>query len=83
MNPDLPEAHLYIALGKALRSLRDRSGLTQVEAGKRANIRATFISQIENGSRGMRFHTLIALLDSYNADLADLATGYKKATGEL
>jgi transcriptional regulator with XRE-family HTH domain len=70
----------YMKLGIVMRSLRKRAGLTQVEAAERIGIRSTFVSQIENGARGMRWHTMLALLDAYNADLTDLAARYK--TGE-
>jgi XRE family transcriptional regulator, fatty acid utilization regulator len=69
----------YMKLGTAMRSLRKRAGLTQVEAAERIGIRSTFVSQIENGARGMRWHTMLALLDAYNADLTDLAAHYKTA----
>jgi transcriptional regulator with XRE-family HTH domain len=74
---ELPEP--YIQLGIAMRGLRKRAGLTQVEAAARVGIRSTFVSQIENGARGMRWHTMLALLDAYNADLTDLAARYKGA----
>jgi len=70
----------YITLGLAMRALRKRSGLTQVEAAAKVGIRSTFISAIENGKRGMRFHTMLALIDAYNADLSDLAAEFKKAS---
>ena len=69
----------YLQLGRAMRALRKRSGLTQIEAGERAGVRSTFVSQIENGARGMRWHTMLDLLDAYNADLQDLAKEYAQA----
>jgi len=69
----------YLKLGIAMRALRKRAGLTQVEAAQHVGIRSTFVSQIENGARGMRWHTMLALLDAYNADLEDLAAFYKRA----
>jgi XRE family transcriptional regulator, fatty acid utilization regulator len=69
----------YRKLGIVMRSLRKRAGLTQVEAAERIGIRSTFVSQIENGARGMRWHTMLALLDAYNADLTDVAARYKAA----
>jgi transcriptional regulator with XRE-family HTH domain len=72
-HPELPNARDYIALGCALRKLRKACGLTQVEAADRIGIRSTFVSQVENGHRGMRWHTLLAFLDAYGADLRMLA----------
>jgi transcriptional regulator with XRE-family HTH domain len=72
-NPRLPEPEEYAELGRALRELRRRAGLTQVEAAKIIGIRSTFVSLIERGERGMRWHTLRALLRAYGADLRALA----------
>jgi transcriptional regulator with XRE-family HTH domain len=60
------------ALGDALRQLRETAGLTQVEAGEAAGVRGQFVSEVENGRRGMRWDTLRALLRVYGASLADL-----------
>jgi len=69
----LPPADEYAALGRALRELRRNAGLTQVEAGEIIGIRSTFVSLIERGQRGMRWHTLQAMLRAYGADLRALA----------
>jgi transcriptional regulator with XRE-family HTH domain len=76
-DPDLPSADDYAALGRALRALRRAAGLTQEQAGATIGIGATFISQIENGHRGMRWHTLLAFLAAYGADLHALADAIK------
>jgi transcriptional regulator with XRE-family HTH domain len=72
-NPDLPSTEDYAALGRALRKLRRRAELTQEQAAAKVGIGATFVSQIENGHRGMRWHTLLAFLAAYGADLHALA----------
>jgi transcriptional regulator with XRE-family HTH domain len=72
-NPELPSARHYVALGAALRVLRERAGLTQKDAGVEIGVRDTFISQVENGHRGMRWHTLLSFLDAYGSDLRRLA----------
>jgi len=72
-DPDLPSADDYVALGRALRELRRAADLTQEQAAAKIGIGATFISQIENGHRGMRWHTLLAVLAAYGADLHALA----------
>jgi transcriptional regulator with XRE-family HTH domain len=74
-----PAASDYAALGRALYSLRKRAGLTQVEAAHLIGIRNVFVSQIENGKRGMRWHTLLAFLRAYDADLHDLADAINRA----
>lgn len=63
----------YVALGRALRTLRRKAGLTQVQAGERIGLRPQFVSEVENGRRGMRWHTLTATVRAYGATLAELA----------
>ena len=73
VNPDLPNAEEYVVLGQALLALRKAADLTQKQAASSIGIRSTFVSQIENGHRGMRWHTLLAFLNAYDADLHALA----------
>jgi transcriptional regulator with XRE-family HTH domain len=72
-NPRLPSAEEYVALGRALKQLRRKAGLTQVQVAEIVGIRSTFVSLIERGERGMRWHTLQAFLRAYRADLHALA----------
>ncbi len=72
-DPELPSAADYIALGRALRTMRRRAGLTQVQTAEQVGMRDTFISQIENGHRGMRWHSLLAFLNAYDSSLRELA----------
>ncbi|HTD07762.1 MAG TPA: helix-turn-helix transcriptional regulator [Solirubrobacteraceae bacterium] len=76
-DPDLPSADDYVALGRALRKLRRAAKLTQKQAASTIGVGATFISQIENGHRGMRWHTLLAFLAAYGTDLHALADAIK------
>lgn len=68
-----PHAAEYVKLGRALARLRRKAGLTQVQAAERVHIRPQFVSEVENGRRGMRWHTLMATVRAYGATLADLA----------
>jgi hypothetical protein len=36
-------------------------------------VRSGFVSEVERGNRGLRWHTLLALLSAYGEDLHDLA----------
>jgi transcriptional regulator with XRE-family HTH domain len=56
-----------------MRELRHRAELTQVEAAEAVDVRPGFVSEVERGNRGLRWHTILALLDAYDADLHDLA----------
>jgi transcriptional regulator with XRE-family HTH domain len=79
IDPKRPYAHEYVTLGRALRALRKRVGLTQVQAGEAIGVRGSFVSAIETGERGMRWHTLRAFLDAYNAKLSDLEREIERA----
>ena len=72
-SPKLPHAADYEALGRALRRLREGAGLTQVQAAEQAGIRSKFVSEVERGNRGLRWHTLLALLRAYGSGLHELA----------
>ncbi len=74
----LPSASEYAALGRALKELRHEAGLTQKQAGEIIGVRLTFISLVERGERGMRWHTLLALLRAYDADLGALAEAIER-----
>jgi transcriptional regulator with XRE-family HTH domain len=67
-----------IVLGLALRGLRDRAGLRQDELGARLGIDATYISQVENGRRGVRWHTVMRFLRALGSDLHELAAEYDR-----
>jgi transcriptional regulator with XRE-family HTH domain len=71
--PASPNPEEYRALGCALRELRETAGMTQAAAGKAVGIRAQFVSEVERGGRGVTWHTLLALLRAYGADLHNLA----------
>jgi transcriptional regulator with XRE-family HTH domain len=72
-SPKLPNTAEYEALGRALRALRRKAGLTQRQAAERIGIRAQFVSEVERGRRGMRWHTLTATVRAYGATLKQLA----------
>lgn len=60
------------AFGQALRSLRTGAGLTQEELSARVGIGVAYLSRLENGHRGARWHTVMRLLRALDASLADL-----------
>lgn len=71
----MPEAATseYLTLGRALRQLRDQAGLKQADVSARADIGIAYVSQIERGRRGVRWHTLLQILAALDADLHQLA----------
>ncbi len=75
--PDAPDAvRDQVILGATIRTLRERAGLTQEEFGARAGMSATYLSQLENGHRGIRWATVMRILRTLDLDLTDLAEEY-------
>jgi transcriptional regulator with XRE-family HTH domain len=62
-----------VILGRALRVLRDRAGLTQDELAERIGIDLTYVSRVERGKRGVRWHTVMRFLRALDASPSDLA----------
>jgi transcriptional regulator with XRE-family HTH domain len=73
-----PDTDAYRTLGKALRELREQAGLTQEALAARVDIGATYVSQVENGHRGIRWHTLLAFLQALDVDLRQLGEALEK-----
>ncbi|MGA8364509.1 MAG: helix-turn-helix transcriptional regulator [Solirubrobacteraceae bacterium] len=63
-----------VILGRALRVLRDRAGLTQDELAERIGIDLTYVSRVERGKRGVRWHTVMRFLRALDMRLRDLTT---------
>jgi transcriptional regulator with XRE-family HTH domain len=81
-SPKLPHASEYKALGRALRELRLTARLTQVQAADAIGIRSKFVSEVERGNRGLRWHTLRSFLRAYQAGLRELADAIERAEAE-
>jgi len=60
-------------LGRALRELRDRAGITQEQLAERIGIDLTYVSRVERGKRGVRWHTVMRFLRALDARVSDLA----------
>jgi transcriptional regulator with XRE-family HTH domain len=74
---DATEDHRSV--GGALRTLRRRADLTQEALAGRSGIDVTYISQVENGRRGVRWHTVMRLLRAMGMRVSDLAAEIDKA----
>jgi transcriptional regulator with XRE-family HTH domain len=65
-------------LGQALQILRERAKLTQDELAARLDIHPTYVSQVERGRRGVRWHTVMRFLDASEASLRQLANAIER-----
>lgn len=71
-----------IILGRALRDLRNRAGLTQEQLAARLNADPTFVARLERGRRGAHWRTVMRILDAVGADLHQLADAIDRAKRE-
>jgi transcriptional regulator with XRE-family HTH domain len=75
---DAPDANAalrdQVVLGRALRELRDRAGITQEQLAGRIGIDITYVSRVERGKRGVRWHTVMRFLRALDASVWDFAT---------
>jgi transcriptional regulator with XRE-family HTH domain len=60
-------------LGRAIRVLRDRAGITQKVLADRVGTSEAYVSNIEGGRRDARWSTVVRLLHALGADLHQLA----------
>lgn len=60
-------------LGRALRLLRQRAGMTQDNLAARAGTDSAALSHIEKGDRDPRWSTVVRLLDALESDLQRLS----------
>jgi transcriptional regulator with XRE-family HTH domain len=67
-----------VVLGRALQALRDHAGVTQEEMADRLGIHSTYVSQVERGRRGVRWHTVLRFLDALGSNLHQLADAITK-----
>lgn len=68
-----PRSKEHLAFGQAVKSLREKKGLTQAEAAKRMDAPPTFVSDIERGVRNVSLSTLIALSKALGVKLSEIA----------
>ena len=66
---------LAIAFGRRLRQLRVERGLTQEQVAERADVHATFISNVERGYSSPTLDTLIRIAAAINVRASELIDG--------
>jgi len=71
----------YADLGRALRALRRKAGLTQAQAGAAVGVGNKHLSAVEKGRRGISWPTLRSLLRTYSATLTDLDAEIERGKG--
>lgn len=71
MDPSEIDRHLR-ALGQAIRTHRQRRGLSQIAATRSWGVSRTWLSELERGHGNPTFGTLVALADAMGLALVDL-----------
>jgi transcriptional regulator with XRE-family HTH domain len=66
-------SHDQATLGRALRALRKGAGIELQDLAQRLGVHRTYVSQVENGHRGVRWHTVRRFLDALDVNLHQLA----------
>ena len=61
-----------VALGAAIRSLREDRGLSQEDLAHISNLHRTYVSQTERGERNVTLTTVLRLADALGVDGAEL-----------
>jgi transcriptional regulator with XRE-family HTH domain len=69
----MPSAGEYERLGRTLRVIRRKAGITQRQLGEQLGLRSEFVSAVERGTRGIRWHRLVDWLSVCNSSYAELA----------
>lgn len=70
-----------LALGAALRGLREKAGISQLELSHRTGAHNSYISQVETGLRDIRWSTVTRLLAGLEASIDDLAAEIARSRG--
>jgi transcriptional regulator with XRE-family HTH domain len=65
---------IKVALGKRIRTLRRRQGLSQEELADRVGVHTTYLSAIERGERNPALENLHAIAQALGVTLAKLFT---------
>lgn len=66
------------ALGKAIRQVRERFGLSQEELAAFAGINRTSLGEIERGETNPSFETLSGIASAVNMPLSELMKAYEQ-----
>jgi transcriptional regulator with XRE-family HTH domain len=71
-----------LALGKALRALRDEVGITQEQLAGLLNVDPTFVGRLERGQRGAHWRTIRRILAALDMGVAQFASAIEDAERE-
>lgn len=67
----------HLALGTALRALREEHGVSQEELGFRAGLHRNYVGGCERGEINLSFAVMLQLVHALDVSFVDLATRYE------
>lgn len=70
------------ALGRAVREVRARRGLSQEELGFRATLHRNYVGAVERGEINPTFRTLLSLTSGLEVELSELVSVYERQATE-
>ncbi|MCK4312523.1 MAG: helix-turn-helix transcriptional regulator [Candidatus Cloacimonetes bacterium] len=59
-------------VGKKIKELRNKAGLTQMELAGRASLDRTYINSVENGKRNISITNIEKIANALNVSVSDL-----------
>lgn len=68
-----PSSAPQVGLGRAIRQLREKRGLSQEELGHRAEIHPTWVSHLESGRNNPAWATVRSLARALEVSMGELA----------
>jgi transcriptional regulator with XRE-family HTH domain len=71
-----------VVLGKALRVFRKRTGMTQEQLAAKAGTMGYYVSLIENGKRGLRWHMVMRFLRAMDIGPSEFGAEIEKQSHE-
>lgn len=60
----------YLSLGKRIKKIRERSGITQLALADLTGLARSYIGQIESGLKNASLETIVAIANSSNCELS-------------
>lgn len=62
----------YLSLGKRIKKMREREGLTQLELADRTDLARSYIGQIESGLKNASLETIVTIANCLKVSIEEL-----------
>ena len=75
MPTDRIRANVTVELGRRVRALRQKRGLSQERLGELAHVHRTYVGSLERGERNVALINIVRLAEALEVDPAELVKG--------